>query len=163
MGSDDRYAPVGRPFGWGVSPTSAPGALGHGFLGSDIERPPRMKVLLGIGGSEDSLDALDRTVRRAREAGDDVTVAVVENPESDRDPEEVMAAVRQTLEDGDLNADVRRVTGDPGSSIVDIAEREDFDEIVLGGGTQSPMGKIRLGHIAEFVLLNSHVTVTLVR
>jgi len=122
-----------------------------------------MKVLLGIGGSEDSLDALDRTVRRAREAGDDVTVAVVENPESDRDPEEVMAAVRQTLEDGDLNADVRRVSGDPGSSIVDIAEREDFDEIVLGGGTQSPMGKIRLGHIAEFVLLNSHVTVTLVR
>jgi nucleotide-binding universal stress UspA family protein len=35
--------------------------------------------------------------------------------------------------------------------------------VVIGGGEQSPMGKIRLGHIAEFVLLNSHVTVTLVR
>lgn len=122
-----------------------------------------MKVLLGIGGSEDSLDALDRTVRRVRQAGDDLTVAVVENPESDREPDEVVAEVRRVLDDSAITADIRRVSGDPGSSIVEIAESEGFDEIVLGGGSQSPMGKIRLGHIAEFVLLNSHVTVTLVR
>jgi nucleotide-binding universal stress UspA family protein len=122
-----------------------------------------MKVLLGIGGSEDSLDALDRTVRRALEADDDLTVAIVENPESDRAPEEVMATVRGVLDDANVDADIRRVTGNPGSRLVEIAESGGFDEVVLGGGSQSPMGKIRLGHIAEFVLLNSHVTVTLVR
>lgn len=122
-----------------------------------------MKVLLGIGGSEDSMDALDRTVRRALEAGDVLTVAVVENPESDRSSEEVVDAVQAVLDESDLDADVRRVSGNPGSRLVEIAESEGFDEIVLGGGSQSPMGKIRLGHIAEFVLLNSHVTVTLVR
>lgn len=122
-----------------------------------------MKVLLGIGGSEDSLEALDRTVRRAQEAGDDLTVAVVENPESERAPDEVMAAVKEVLDDTSLEADIRRVSGDPGSRLVEIAESEGYEQIVLGGGSQSPMGKIRLGHIAEFVLLNSHVTVTLVR
>lgn len=122
-----------------------------------------MKVLLGIGGSEDSLEALDRTVRRAREAGDDLTVVVVENPESDREPSEVMAAVKDVLDTASVDADIRRVTGNPGSRLVEIAESEGYEQIVLGGGSQSPMGKIRLGHIAEFVLLNSHVTVKLVR
>lgn len=122
-----------------------------------------MKVLLGIGGSEDSLDALDRTVRRAQETGDDLTVAVVENPESEREPAEIVAAVQDVLDESSIAVDIRRVTGNPGSRLVEIAESEGYEEIVLGGGSQSPMGKIRLGHIAEFVLLNSHVTVTLVR
>jgi len=62
-----------------------------------------------------------------------------------------------------LGVDVRTLSGDPGSELLDVAEREGFDQIVLGGGQRSPMGKIKLGHIAEFVLLNSHVTVKLVR
>ncbi|WP_336035413.1 universal stress protein [Halobacterium yunchengense] len=122
-----------------------------------------MKVLLGIGGADDSLDALSETVARAVEAGDDLTVAVVENPESDRDPEAVVAAAREELADAGLAEDVRRLSGDPGSSLVELAESEGFDQIVLGGGQRSPMGKIRLGHIAEFVLLNARVSVKLVR
>jgi len=123
----------------------------------------RMKVLLGIGGSDDSLDALERTVERAVEAGDVLTVAVLDNPESERDAETVIEHATDVLEDADLDADVRHLTGDPGSELVHLAESEGFDQVVLGGGERSPMGKIRLGPIAEFVLLNSHVTVTLVR
>ncbi|WP_232687023.1 universal stress protein [Halobacterium zhouii] len=122
-----------------------------------------MKVLLGIGGTEDSISALEKTVSRAVEAGDELTVAVVENPESDRDPEDVVAAAREELENAGLPVDVRRLSGDPGSSIVELAESEGFEQIVLGGGERSPMGKIRLGHIAEFVIVNSQVTVTLAR
>ncbi|WP_129112600.1 universal stress protein [Halegenticoccus tardaugens] len=122
-----------------------------------------MKVLLGIGGSEDSIRALERTVERADAAGDSLTVAVVENPNASLDRAEVDARVRDVLAETGVDADVRRVEGDPGSRIVDIAESEGFDQIVLGGGETSPMGKIKIGGIAEFVLLNSHVTVTLVR
>lgn len=122
-----------------------------------------MKVLLGVGGSDDSLTALERTIARAAESGDDLTVAVVENPESDPEPDAVEERVRAVLAEADLDADVRRIAGDPGSELVRVAESEDFDQLVLGGGEYSPMGKIRLGSIAEFVLLNSHVTVTLVR
>lgn len=122
-----------------------------------------MKVLLGIGGSEDSLAALRRTVERALEAGDDLTVAILDNPESDREYEEIERAAQATLDEFGCEAAIRHVEGDPGSELVRVAEHEDFDQIVIGGGEQSPMGKIRLGPIAEFVLLNSHVTVTLVR
>ena len=122
-----------------------------------------MNVLLGIGGSDDSLRALSRTVERAKTAGDDLTVAVLENPESERGTDEVESHIREELEEADFDAEVRRVGGDPGSELVDLAETEGFDQIVLGGGQRSPMGKIRLGHISEFVLLNSPVTVTLVR
>jgi len=122
-----------------------------------------MKVLLGIGGSEDSMRALEFAVERSAAAGDDLTVAVVENPDSDLDREEVAARARERTDAAALDAEVRRVEGDPGSRLVEIAEGEDFDQLVLGGGERSPMGKIQLGSITEFVLLNSHVTVTLVR
>jgi nucleotide-binding universal stress UspA family protein len=122
-----------------------------------------MKVLLGVGGTDDSVRALEQTVDRVREAGDELTVAVLDNPESDPAPEDVAQEVRETLDTAGLDAEVRRVEGDPGSRLVEIAEHEGFDQIVIGGGQTSPMGKIKIGQIAEFVLLNSHVTVTLVR
>ncbi|MGZ0746999.1 MULTISPECIES: universal stress protein [unclassified Haloparvum] len=122
-----------------------------------------MKLLLGIGGTDDSLAALDQTVERAVAAGDDLTVAVLENPDSPRTPEEVVDHVEKHLAEANLDASICRVEGDPGSRLVELAESEDFDGIVLGGGERSPMGKINLGSIAEFVILNATTSVTLVR
>ncbi|WP_231184983.1 universal stress protein [Haladaptatus sp. DYF46] len=122
-----------------------------------------MKVLLGIGGSDDSLTALERTVSRAVAADDELTVALLDNPQSDRGKGDIREKAEAVLDDAGLEASVRDVSGDPGSRLLDVAESEGFEQIVLGGGQRSPMGKIRLGQIAEFVLLNSHVSVKLVR
>lgn len=122
-----------------------------------------MRVLLGIGGTPDSISALDRTLERAQEAGDDVTIAILENPQSERSPDEVATLVRERLSSAGVTADIRRVSGDAGPALVEVAERGDYDEVVLGGGQLSPMGKLTVGQIAEFVLLNGDVTVTLVR
>ncbi|MDZ5810390.1 universal stress protein [Halorubrum sp. AD140] len=122
-----------------------------------------MKVLCGIGGSDDSLRALDRTVERAAVANDDLTVAVVDNEDSSVTPDDVIRRAREAVDEAGIDAEVRRVDGDPGSRLVELAEREEFEEIVLGGGHTSPMGKITIGSIAEFVLLNAKTTVTLVR
>jgi nucleotide-binding universal stress UspA family protein len=122
-----------------------------------------MKVLCGIGGSDDSVRALERTVDRAAVADDDLTVAIVENPESSTDVDALIERAEDAVDGAGIDAEVRRIEGDPGSRIIEIAEREGFDEIVLGGGHTSPMGKITIGPIAEFVLLNAKTTVTLVR
>jgi nucleotide-binding universal stress UspA family protein len=122
-----------------------------------------MKLLLGIGGSDDSTRALERTVERVAETGDDLTVAILRNPATEVDPTTIEERTQTVLDEADMAAPVRHLDGDPGSQLVDLAEREGFDRIVLGGGETSPMGKIKLGGIAEFVLLNSHVSVTLVR
>lgn len=122
-----------------------------------------MKVLLGIGGSDDSFRALETVAERTVETGDDLTVAVVENPASDRSPDHIERRVREVLEAAGLDAAIHRLEGHAGSRLVELAEHDGYDAVALGGGKRSPMGKITLGQIAEFVLLNADVTVILVR
>jgi nucleotide-binding universal stress UspA family protein len=122
-----------------------------------------MKVLLGVGGSPDSLAALSRIVDRAAAVGDELTVAILENPATDASRADIAARVKRELDRADVDATVRTVSGDPGSRLVEIAEDEGFDVVALGGGERTPMGKISVGSIAEFVVLNSRVSVFLVR
>lgn len=107
--------------------------------------------------------ALRHTLERAEKTGDEIVVAVVENPDTSRGTEEVIEHVREKVEAHEADAEVVSLEGNPGSALVEYAESGDYDEIVLGGGERSAMGKIQMGHIAEFVLLNSHVSVKLVR
>ena len=120
-----------------------------------------MKVLLGFGGSEGSAEALERTVERAVAAGDELTVGLVETEGATH--AELAARVEALVEEIDLPVELRELDGDAGSELLSLAESEGFDELVLAGNTTSPMGKITLNQTAEFILLNSHVTVTLVR
>jgi len=122
-----------------------------------------MRTLLGIGGSEDSLYALEVAIDRAKEAGDDLTIAIVENPEASLTESEIRDRVAEALSDAEFDAEITALSGHPGSQLVDLAERGSFDRIALGGGETSPLGKVQLGEISEFVLLNAQTTVTLVR
>lgn len=123
-----------------------------------------MKVLLGIGGSDESRRALDETVERAAETGDDLTIAIFEKSGTQRRSRQKTEEIaEEKLEEARVDATIRHVTGDPGSRLVQIAESESFDQLVIGGGESSPMGKIQLGSITEFVLLNAQITVKLVR
>lgn len=122
-----------------------------------------MDVLLGIGDGDDSRRALEETVALAAEAGDALTVAIVEPADATVDVPALRADVEATLEDAGVEAEVRELSGHPGSRLLELAEREGHDRIVLGGGETSPLGKVQLGSVAEFVLLNAKTTVTLVR
>lgn len=122
-----------------------------------------MKVLLGIGGSDDSLQALDLVIERALEANDELTIAIVENPDSALSQDEVYERAVTALESAGFEAEIQKVSGHPGSKLVELAERRDFDQIALGGGQTSPLGKVQIGPIAEFVVLNASTTVTLIR
>lgn len=122
-----------------------------------------MKLLLGIGGSKDSLYALEQTVDRAKQAGDELTIVIVENPDASLSEPELRDRVGDVLDDAGFSAEIRSLSGHPGSQLLELAEHESYDRIVLGGGETSPLGKVQLGSIAEFVLLNARMTVTLVR
>lgn len=121
-----------------------------------------MHVLLGVEGSDESRSALENVVERAAEAGDELTVAVFAQGEQRLD--DVEATVRERLSVTDLSWSLERIEDDhPASALVDLAERGDVDQLAIGGGQLSPMGKIELGSITEFVLLNAQVTVRLER
>lgn len=122
-----------------------------------------MNVLLGIEGSDESMKTLRSTIERTNDVGDELTVAVVEKPEAKRSQEEMYEHADTLLAEAGVDAELTMLEGDPGSALVEFAERGEFDQLVIGGGTESPMGKIRLGPITEFVLLNAPTTVKLVR
>jgi len=120
-----------------------------------------MQVLVGVGGGDHSFQALAETVERARTAGDDLTVAVYADGEHSLS--EVRDRVHDRLDGLSAEAPIRTIEGDPGSSLVALAEDGEFDRIALAGGTRSPLGKIQLDPVSEFVLLNAPMTVTLIR
>lgn len=120
-----------------------------------------MHVLLGLGPGDLWNRALEETVTRAREAGDDLTVAVF-GEQSER--EEITERARERLRESDFAVDVRQIEAErPGSALVDLAEQEQYDRLVIPGGQRSPLGKIQFDDVTEFVLLNAATTVTLVR
>lgn len=120
-----------------------------------------MRVVLGVGGGEAATVALEQTILRAKEAGDDLTVCVYAS--DGRSVETVAAWVDERLAAAGIEAPVRRLEAEPAAALVEIAEREGFDQLVIPGGTQSPMGKLTLGPVAEYVLLNAQVSVRLER
>jgi len=123
-----------------------------------------MKLLLGVGGSELSYQALTETLERVSETGDELTVVIFENEDSDADLDTVQQRVQERINESVLEPPLRHIDGtSPGSELVNIAESEEFDRIVLGGGGRSPLGKIQLGPVVEFVLLNAQTPVTLIR
>lgn len=123
-----------------------------------------MKILLGLGSGDDSIHALERTARRVDAAGDELSVTVG-GPGPLSSIEELERRVRSELSTLGVDAEVRTIGAeeDLGGYLVETAEREEFDSIVLEGGDKSPMGKIQLSSTAEFVLLNARTSVTLVR
>lgn len=122
-----------------------------------------MKLLLGVISDSGYAEALEQTIERADVAGDELSVVIIDDPATDTQPDEVRETIEEVLSAASIDIEIRHIEGDPGSRLVEIAETEGFDRIVLGGGQTSPMGKIKISNTAEFVLLNSHTSVTLVR
>jgi len=119
-----------------------------------------MRVLVGIEDTDHGIKALETTAERAEQTGDELTVAVYATDES---LDATVSAVRDRIETLGIDCPVERIDSEPGSRLVELAERGDYDQIVLSGGQRSPLGKIKLDNIHEFVLMNSRTTVKLIR
>lgn len=62
---------------------------------------------------------------------------------------------REHLEDADVDTVVREDSGDTTQDIIDDAEENDVDAIVLGGRKRSPAGKAIFGSVTQSVILNT--------
>jgi nucleotide-binding universal stress UspA family protein len=118
-----------------------------------------MNVVVGIDGSDDAFAVFERMVTRARETGDDLTVALVESALDDATA--VARRVRETLAEAGLDAAVQHVDGD--GELVALADGEAFDRLVVSGGERTPTGKLSFSPTTEFVLMNADTSVTLAR
>lgn len=88
------------------------------------------------------------------------------DPDSDddrRNPMDVesVQAVADSLEDDGIEYEVRKDRNDPVDAILDLAEVNDVDAIVMGGRKRSPGGKVLFGSTSHSVLMNTDIPVTL--
>ncbi len=120
-----------------------------------------MQLIVGVDGSDYGLRALEESLERAQELGGGVTVALYTDGQEGLD--EIESLVSEELSAYEMDVEIVRLEDQPGSQLIELAEREGFDRIVLPGGRRSPLGKINLSNTIEFVLLNAQTTVTLVR
>lgn len=120
-----------------------------------------MRLIVGVDDSDHGIQTLEEAIERARAAGDEVTVAVYS--ERDTDLSDLEQTVSDKLAASSFDADIVRLEGNPGSELLELAEHGEYDQILLSGGRRSPLGKIKLSSTIEFVLLNAQTTVTLVR
>lgn len=122
-----------------------------------------MNVLLGHDGSEGAWKAFRQTLTRAEVADDDVSIAIYDDTAVEATPAEIEQETRSELEEYDVDTQIRHIDGHVAGTLVEIVDGEDFDRLVIAGGSRSTLGKIQLGSVAEFVVLNSETPVTLVR
>lgn len=143
------------------------------------------KILLAVGpGDADRVDALAETLTDiAIPTGAEVVLAHVFTEEEyestlenlgveaggDVSADEVSrrhATIRrlsEALDDAGIDYTVRGEIGNHGQRIVDLAEAEGTDLVIVGGRKRSPTGKAVFGSTAQEVMLSAPCPVTFVR
>ena len=121
-----------------------------------------------------TLHAIDLAARLGAQL---VVLTVMSTAPRDKDPREVRAnpvgrrdertaAVQQVVDraraDGAVAASLIW-DGDPGEAIVDAADAERADLIVVGSHERSPVGRLFLGSVSDFVVRHARAPVMVVR
>ena len=77
--------------------------------------------------------------------------------------EELFANLQSMADDYDVTLATETVMGQPARSIVEFADSEPIDHVVMGSHGRSGVSRILLGSVAETVLRRAHCPVTIVR
>jgi nucleotide-binding universal stress UspA family protein len=139
------------------------------------------KILVPIDGSQQSRDALEYALEHFKDA--DLTVINVIDPieagytaqatvpgyseqwfeQAQESAEELFDEAQQPADEYDHELDTTTEVGRPSRTIVEYAEENDVDHIVMGSHGRSGVTRILLGSVAESVVRRSPMPVTIVR
>lgn len=77
--------------------------------------------------------------------------------------EELLASLKARSEDVGIDTNVVLTAGKPSKRIIEVAEEEAVDHIVMGSRGRSGVGRVLFGSVAESVTRRAPVPVTIVR
>ena len=125
--------------------------------------PEKYTILMAVGDSEAAAEREAEFVLGLPGSNDSIHVTVVHalHGEERGDPRvtaDRVSTVRKAMkmfEEGGVEHDEVDVGLPPAEGIVDWADDEDVDLVVLGGRKRSPAGKVLFGSVTQEVLLNT--------
>jgi nucleotide-binding universal stress UspA family protein len=139
----------------------------------------KVKVLVAIDGSSISDMVIKRSGQYARVAACDLTVLHVvedvisrssENVEGSylgrankEEGEKILEKARKTLQHYGIECQTKVVTGPVAATILDVAEKGNFDAIFVGSKGFGGIKRMLLGSVADDVTRHAHCSVTVVR
>ncbi|QDX40746.1 universal stress protein [Salarchaeum sp. JOR-1] len=139
------------------------------------------KILVPIDSSEQSTDALEYALEEFQ--SDDITLIHVIDPieagytaqatvpgyseewyeQAQDDAETLFERAQETADEYGVTLETVTEVGRPSRTVVDYADENGFDHIVMGSHGRSGVSRILLGSVAEAVVRRSPVPVTIVR
>ncbi len=118
-------------------------------------------ILCAVDDSESAARVLD-TARELAGALDTDLVAVHAVPDAHRNPDEAASAVRARLSERGSAADVRVLEGPPARAIMETADREGAELLVVGARGRGPLSSAVLGSVSREVASRSRCPVVIV-
>ncbi|MCL9813367.1 universal stress protein [Natranaeroarchaeum aerophilus] len=136
------------------------------------------RVLVAVDGSEQSTAALEHAIVEHPEA-DLIAIHVIDilagmygehyvdyqeiRTGQEQRAEGVLNTAEEIAGEHDRDLTTETIVGKPATAIVDAAEEQDVDQIVIGSRGRSGVSRVLLGSVAETVVRRSPVPVTVVR
>jgi nucleotide-binding universal stress UspA family protein len=132
----------------------------------------KMKILVGYDGSEPAQKALKLAKAHANAFNAEI-IHVINCLEGDpqtqiqhlEESEQHLAYARVFLSEDDIQSETTLSTENigPGQEIVEFADKNGVDEIIIGIVQKSKVGKLLFGSTAQYVILNASCPVVTVK
>ncbi len=136
------------------------------------------KLLMATDGSKHSQKTIEQSIKLAKKFGTEVTILyVIEvNPQQGYDffasyrkkeqelirtGEDVLKKAAKAFEDQGIKVNTRLEKGNPADIICNIADKEDFDLVILGGRGLGKISGVLLGSVSNAVAncLNKNIMI----
>ncbi|UTF55236.1 universal stress protein [Natronosalvus rutilus] len=136
-----------------------------------------MAILVAYDGSDPAQEAVEHAVRkhadeeiillRIVELADGFTGAgynlLKEQFEADEEAPEISEELRLLLDEEDVEFRIETAVGDPARELVEFAEDNAVDHIIVGSHGRQGVSRVLLGSVAEKVVRRAPMPVTVVR
>ena len=130
-----------------------------------------MKILVGYDGSNSAKEALNLAKTRAKTLGSkvDVVTSMEKGTESQREEieqaESALKWAKSLFDEQDIPCDTHLLIRGlaAGEDLVEFAEENQIDEIIVGVKRRSKVGKLLMGSTAQYVILKASCPVVSVK
>jgi nucleotide-binding universal stress UspA family protein len=124
----------------------------------------KMKILVGIDGSEHSKRALTEALKVAKKFSAFVKVINVYTRGTDKKAKKVLEEAEQYLKKEKIEHSLESILGsNPSRALINVAKHEDFDLIVVGSRGLGSVASFLLGGVSKQVVSKAHCDVLVVK